>query len=301
MGGLRSCVTIAMVAVAASTAIGWAPPPVVPPMTPSVPGWPAPARILSECAPTAALRADSAQRSVVPRSLVDVHAVGAAVRQVAGDAAAVVFDRATGELVLAEEPDRPFQSASVVKLLIALDVLAAAPPDESTAARLRSMLSTSSDAQASAFWVAGGGGAIVRREVAALGLAATVAPRTDRLWGYTTITARDVLAVYRHIMDRLPMPDRELILSALRAAPRVAADGVDQYFGIPDGLSGLPWAVKQGWSSGQGVVAIHSTGLVGAGDRFIVVLLTEQHAGVGWSNAMRLATDAARVLNPLLA
>ena len=88
---------------------------------------------------------------------------------------------------------------------------------------------------------------------------------------------------------------------ACRAAPRIAADGYDQFFGLPDGLPGLTLAVKQGWSSGHGVVAVHSTGLVGPDGRFVVVLMTEHPARVGWRTAMRLATGTAGLLAPLLA
>jgi len=223
----------------------------------------------------------------------------AGLRGAPGEVAAIVYDRAAGRLLLAEQPDRRFQSASLVKLLIALDVLAAGPVDEPTAGRLRSMLSASDDAVASDLWVAGGRGEIVRRMAAALQLSA-VPPPSESVWGHAGISAGDVLAIYRHILEQLGPADRELILSALRAAPRIAADGYDQYFGLPDGLPGLPSAVKQGWSSGQGVVAVHSTGLVGAGDRFVVVLMTEHPSRVGWRTAMQLATETARLLAPLL-
>jgi len=229
----------------------------------------------------------------------DPEAVAEQVRRAAGEVAAIVFDRAEGRYLLAEQPDRQFQAASLVKLLIALDRLASGQVDDLVAARLRVMLSASDDAQANGLWVAGGGGAIVRRMAASLGLSAT-APEADNLWGYSRISAQDVLTVYRHILERLPEADRDLILSSLRAAPRIAADGFDQYFGIPDGLPGHPLAIKQGWSSGQGVLAVHSTGLVGAGDRYIVVLMTEHRATVGWPAAMALATEAARTLAPLL-
>ena len=262
-------------------------------------------RLTSGPAPTApraaAAKADTAPANIAPPgpAPVDPAPVVAGVRRSPGVVSAIVFDRAAGRYLLAENPDRPFQSASLVKLLIALDVLTSRPADERARARLKLMLSTSDDAVASQFWAAGGGGSIVRRMVAALQLSAAP-PEPDRFWGYTSITAQDMVTIYRHIMDGLAPADRELILSSLRAAPRFAADGYDQYFGVPDGLPGLPWAIKQGWSSGRGVVAVHSTGLVGAEDRYIVVLMTEQPAAVGWRTAMRLTTENVRLLAPLL-
>lgn len=229
----------------------------------------------------------------------DTEAIAADVRRSAEVVSAIVFDRSAGRYLLAEQPDRHYQSASLVKLLIALDVLAGPPVDEPTRARIGSMLSASDDAEASAFWVAGGRGEVVRRMAAALGLSAAP-PVMEGDWGYTMISAQDVLVVYRHIADRLAAEDRELILSALRGTPRMAADGFDQYFGIPDGAPGRPWAIKQGWSSGHGVVSAHSTGLVGTSDRYIVVLMTEHRAAVGFAAAMRAATEATRMLAPLL-
>jgi hypothetical protein len=252
-----------------------------------------------EVRPVDGLPADRAPVDSTPVEIaIDTAAVVAAVRQAPGVVAAIVFDRSAGRYLIAEEPDRPFQSASLVKLLIAVDRLSRQPVDERTRSRLSSMLATSNDAVASQFWAAGGGNSIIRRLDTALHLSA-VPPRPESLWGWTQVSAQDILTVYQYILDGLAPADRELILSALRSAPRIATDGYDQHFGIPDGLPGMPWAIKQGWSEGQGVVAVHSTGLVGAGDRYIVVLMTEHPARVGWRAAMRQATATMRLLAPL--
>jgi len=289
MVGLRNCVGLALAVVAAMATA----------CTPQ--GVPVSERQSTSLAQArCALIRGSPPRSSSTAPQVDAAAIAAGVRRSAEVVSAIVFDRSAERYLLAEQPDRHYQSASLVKLLIALDVLARPPVDEPTRARIGSMLAASDDAEASAFWAAGGGGSIVRRMAAELGLSATP-PAVDGDWGYTMISAQDVLVVYRHIAVRLAVADRELILSALRGTPRTAADGVDQHFGIPDGLPGRPWAIKQGWSSGHGVVSAHSTGLVGTSDRYVVVLMTEHRAAVGFAAAMRAATDATGMLAPLLA
>lgn len=44
--------------------------------------------------------------------------------------------------------------------------------------------------------------------------------------------------MYRYTMDTLPDADRALLYNAMYHASETAADGFDQYFGIPDGLPG---------------------------------------------------------------
>ncbi|MEV1292718.1 hypothetical protein [Pseudonocardia sp. NPDC049635] len=187
-------------------------------------------------------------------------------------------DRWTG--VSLESADRPgFATASVVKLLIALDVLRARdwqPPDPGTASAVTRVLRDSDDRAAAHLWAERGGPDVVTRMVAELNLTGTVAPSEPREWELTRTTGADVVAVYRFVLDRLPEPSRELVLSALREAPRIALDGVDQYFGIPDALPRLPHAIKQGWMVAGGELVLNTTGHVGAHDRFVVVLLTHQ-------------------------
>ncbi|GII62752.1 lipoprotein [Sphaerisporangium krabiense] len=283
-------------------------------------------------------------------------AVGAAgtPRIPAGTAASyVVFDRVTGRTTLAHKPHVRFRSASVVKILIALDYLESrtTPVPRADADLLRRMLRASDDDAATAFWRRGGQGAIIGRMTRRLGLADTGPPPANRpgFWGYTALSAADVVTTYRYLLERAKPKVRDVILGHLRNASRCAADDFDQYFGIP-GAVPRPWAVKQGWSgygsrpavpcsrtrpsagtattggsatadraalapASTGAAAaggprppvnlsrpvLHTTGLVGEGDRLIIAVLTLQPAGAGYrSSATRLTALAKDVYRAAL-
>jgi len=211
---------------------------------------------------------------------------------------AVVFDRLAGAELVALNADRQFRSASLVKLLIAIDALnrGASASERDSLAR---MLSLSDDNLASSFWVKGGRPDIIIRTVALLGLTSTEPPESPGKWGEVRITAHDMLRVYQYVMDQLPPADHTLIVDALAQAPQYAADGYDQHFGIADGLN-LQWAIKQGWGNNSNAMVLHSTGLVGQNWRYVVILLTEHPLGSGWQTCSSSVTAAAGALNGLL-
>jgi len=105
--------------------------------------------------------------------------------------------------------------------------------------------------------------------------------------------------VYQYVMNNLPPEDHTLVVDALAQAPQYAADEFDQYFGIPDGLN-VQWAIKQGWGNNAHAMVLHSTGLVGANWRYVVVLLTEHPLGSGWKTSAASVTAAAGALNGAL-
>ncbi|WP_410605175.1 serine hydrolase [Amycolatopsis sp. lyj-90] len=205
--------------------------------------------------------------------------------------ATVVFDRTSGKQVVDDQGAERFRTASVVKLFIALDVLTH-KPGKGDQAQLYRMLAKSDDAVANTLWTRNGGPAIVTRTAAAAGLKNTSAPADPGRWGDTLSTADDIALVYRHILE-LPKAKRNVILKPLREATRKAADGFDQHFGIPTGFQDRPWAVKQGWASGRGAVDAHTTGLVGEGDRYVVVILSSFAEGTDLGTATATATSAA--------
>lgn len=251
-----------------------------------VPGWTAPAEPTGAQPTGAGSRPGSIDPEAVRRAAVDAEP-----DTVLG---AVVVDRVTGTLPLAIDSDRQFRSASLVKLLIAIDAVER-DADEQDRERLATMLTLSDDMLASAFWMSGGGPDIVRRTSAAIGLTGTEPPDDPGRWGETLLTPADVARVYDHVL-RLPAADRDLIVDALARTPRVAADGFDQHFGIPDGLAS-PWAVKQGWGNNDTTEVLHSTGLAGPQWRYIVVLLTEHPRAARWSDSARAVTSAAAALH----
>ncbi|MER7861561.1 serine hydrolase [Amycolatopsis japonica] len=212
--------------------------------------------------------------------------------------ATVVFDRAAGEQVIEERGSERFRTASVVKLFIALDAVTR-KTSKADEAQLHRMLAKSDDAVANTLWTRNGGPAIVTRTVAAAGLKNTTPPTDAGRWGDTLSTADDIAAVYRRVL-KLPKAKRDVILAPLRQASRTAADGFDQHFGIPTAFGDRPWAVKQGWAAGRGSVDAHTTGLVGEGDRYIVVILSGSAEGTGLDAATAAVTSAARSLAPRL-
>jgi hypothetical protein len=225
-----------------------------------------------------------------------------AVRSVEKRAVVGVFveDRSTGAELLTIEPDRQFRSASLVKLLIAIDALNRDDgPKQSE--RIAQMLALSDDDIASSLWVAGGGGALVTRTAAQLGLTDTEPPPSSRpgRWGDVSLTARDVVRIYDYVLTELPADQRNLMVDSMARAPRTAKDGFDQYFGIPAALGGT-WAIKQGWSDSVNDIVLHSTGLVGADRRYVVVLLTSHPLGVSFKTGALSVTAAAKALSPLL-
>ncbi len=205
----------------------------------------------------------------------------------------VVHDRVTGATMLSVEADRQFRSASLVKLMIAIDVLDRGASDAERE-QLHRMLSASDDDIASAFWVQSGPD-LIPRVVALVGLRSTEAPEQPGQWGQVKLTANDVLRVYRYVMDRMPPKDRALVVDALAYAPEHAADGFDQSFGLPDGLD-EQWAVKQGWGNDDHAMVLHSSGLVGKSWRYVVVLLSEHPLGSGWRTSADSVTAAASEL-----
>ncbi|OXM64788.1 MULTISPECIES: serine hydrolase [Amycolatopsis] len=212
----------------------------------------------------------------------------------------LVYDREKDRILRGAGLDTRYRSASLVKLLIAIDLVQRGHvTPQRPSPRVAKMLSSSDDAIASQLWESGGGPEIVRRTAGSLGLTATEPPSDPGRWGDTLLTAEDVLTIYRAVLA-LPAGERRLILDPLRDTPPVAADGVDQYFGIPDALPGRPWAIKQGWAAGRGGVDAHTSGLVGAGDRYVVVVLSHRPSGTAMETAMREVTQATAAVEGLL-
>ncbi len=246
-------------------------------------------------------------------------------------AAFAVYDRQTGTFTEQRNTTLRFRSASLVKLFIVLDYLWNRGPGYAIPAadrgRLDLMLRSSDDNAASYFWGLAGRGAIVTRMVNRLGLKDTQPPPPEHSgWGSTAVTAGDLVRVYRYLLDSAPAPVRDYVMGNLRQSTRCGTDGFDQSFGIPSAF-GRPWAVKQGWyefaaapkncvnpaaATGSGVVVpaglpvgntpdwygevLHTTGVVGAGDRTIVVVLTLYRHGTPFGTATATLTALTRSL-----
>ncbi|WP_026361591.1 hypothetical protein [Amycolatopsis nigrescens] len=227
-------------------------------------------------------------------------AVEDAVRSVVSgaDVGLAVYDRLAGAPVAGVHGERQFYAASVVKLLIAIDLLRDAgwPSDDATRETLASLLATSDDGVADALWRDGGGRSIVSDIGGLIGLRWTTPPNQPREWEMTRTSAVDVVAVYRYIGQDLPTTARDLIVSSLTGPGDAAADGFDQFFGIPAGFPGAEWGVKQGWMRAAGHLVLHTTGLVGEDGRYLVALLTHQPSATAYERGTDAVTAGAAAL-----
>jgi hypothetical protein len=199
-----------------------------------------------------------------------------------------VFDLRAGEEVFAEQPDEPFPAASVIKLLIALDALESGSAPVGSVSR---MLAASSDDIANRLWRT----SIPRVWAKRIGLTGLRAAPDPHKWGDVLLTAHDVVAVYRYVLDS---PHAGVITSALEGATPRGEDGFDQTFGIPDAAGDHRWGVKQGWACCySGFRALNTTGVVDR--RYVVVVLTRQPASTGYAEAGARVTALVKALLPL--
>lgn len=264
----------------------------------------------------------AAVAAAVPLLAGPTSAQASTAQPVAGTTAGyVVFDRQTGKIVAHRYAHRQFRSASVVKILIAIDYLEKrARVPVADAKLLKIMLRSSDDGAATTFWNKGGKGKIVERMARKLGLTDTAPPPASKpgFWGYVSLSAFDVVRTYRYLLDKADPAVRDVILGHLRRATKCGTDGFDQSFGIARAAA-KPYAVKQGWSgfgdvppvkcsnvsaAGGSITTVafkaaearvpdlgrpvlHTTGLVGKGERYVMALLTAHPAGGSWNASVR--------------
>jgi hypothetical protein len=145
-------------------------------------------------------------------------------------------------------------------------------------------------------------------------------------WGSTTLTANDVVRTYLFLLEKAPPGLRDAIMGNLHQSTPCGTDHYYQNFGIPLAFAGQPWSAKQGWwgfgdnptnvcnppntllpvptkpaikgdspalMSGR---VLHSTGTVGANDRYIVAVLTHFPSATGFKEAFAAITELTRSL-----
>jgi hypothetical protein len=214
-----------------------------------------------------------------------------------------VYDRVTSAMVGSYDPDTPYYTESVVKLLIGLDAL----DHGGDAAMVSEMIERSDDQTADALWGEYGGNSIVATMAAKIGLKNTFPPNDPRFWGDTSTTADDLVRIYQYILNTAPPAERDTVVAALHGSTQLGKDGNDQWFGIPDAVGqATTWGVKQGWGCCEPSWVLNTTGLVGKDDRYIVIVLVSFTSGDGNQVTIPAAhaaeiTAAARALVPDLA
>ncbi|CAM01200.1 serine hydrolase [Saccharopolyspora erythraea] len=227
-----------------------------------------------------------------------VHAVDAwAAGRVDGLMEVAVLDRRTGEFAKGGRADAPVYSASLAKLVVAIDVLDrrhVVPVDDQARAWIRQALGPSDDNAMNALWERFDGPGAVRRVAERLDLTATRPPDDLARWGETIVSAEDVVRVFEHVLTDLPPEDRDFVMAALRDAPDVAAGGFDQHYGLEE----LPSAeVKSAWMCCvRNQTNMHSAGVTDTSRRYVVALLSSQPVSGGYDGAKRRISEATDVL-----
>lgn len=222
----------------------------------------------------------------------DLSAAVARAVEAAGDVGLglAVVDLGTGAAA-GHDADTPFHSASLSKLLVAVDLLTSGEVPSADLDLLARALSLSDDDAMNALWSSHDGMGAIDRVAARAGLTSTRAPEDSSQWGDVEMSARDVAALYRYIATDLPAADRSFVVTALSTASPTAADGFDQAYGL---LSpGVDAYAKQGWMWYlPSDFYLHTSGVVA--DRYAVAALsiqtdvTEQAA----KDRLTAATDA---------
>jgi beta-lactamase family protein len=207
-----------------------------------------------------------------------------------------VLDIRTGRIYSAGDVDAPFGTASVVKVLIAADLLAHHEMTGSTADLAYSMITRSDDDAANALWIRVGGPALEPWIAKHYGISGLGSPNSiPGRWGNTHVTPRGLVRLYAKLRaDPAVWP---WLGRAMHHAARVAKDGTDQFFGLPAAFPGA--AIKQGWASGSADspadAVINTTGYLDH-DRYAVAILTEGRDNNGTTDGRGFnAPEAAAV------
>jgi hypothetical protein len=246
-------------------------------------------------APAVPQQVQETPRPAQPRTSEPAPDLEGAVERAVADAGDVdlglsVLDLETGAQA-GSRADEPFRTASLSKLIVAVDVLSGDVDDEDRD-RLRRALSLSDDEAMNALWDVHDGMGAVERVSELVGLTSTHAPEDSSQWGDVVTSADDLVRLYRYVLTVLPEPERDFVVSALTAAPQTAADGFDQDFGLL--APGLGAYAKQGWMWYYPAdLYLHSAGVVAG--RYVVVLLTV-HSGVDEETAREQVTAVAKSL-----
>lgn len=180
------------------------------------------------------------------------------------------------DLAVSEQGDKPFYSASLSKLILAIDALQQ-PISDDDVKLIDRALSASDDKAMDVLWTRFDGMEAIGRVAAEAGLTGTHAPDDPSQWGEVVITANDMVRLYHYILGS---PQRNAVVGALTEAPATAADGFDQAFGLL-GVTGV--YAKQGWMYYlPSDVYLHSAGVLD--NRYAVAVLTTSPTG-SWTTA----------------
>jgi beta-lactamase class A len=211
---------------------------------------------------------------------------------------AAVLDRKTGELALGAEGTTQFYSASVVKLYTVVAILHRVETGAVTLTAadrnyIQRALVASDDNAMDELWEKFGGAQTVAQTISLVGLKDSKPPADPSQWGETRISARDVTAVYNYVLRSMAPSSRDMIMNPLGHAQDKGADGFDQAFGLIAPPRQPNVAAKQGWMWIGSDFDLHTTGVLGADDRYVVVVLSKNPARSGSGAARTIVNKAA--------
>jgi hypothetical protein len=245
----------------------------------------------------------AAEAPPAPRTGLAQQAVSAAQAAAAPNTqlSVAVFDRVTGETAVGERGSEPYYTASLAKIVVAVDMVDRRREDglkvsAADLGLLQRALSASDDSAMNALWVKFDGQGAAGRVSKRLQLTGTTAPDDPSQWGQMSVPAVDFVRIWRYLLDEMPAVDRQLLVGDMKAAPATARDGFNQAFGLLSPAVREPEGVvaKQGWMccfSKQ--YYLHSAGVLGPDERFVVVLLSRQPRSAGWDAARGQLDDVA--------
>ncbi len=214
----------------------------------------------------------------------------------AGETSAVtVLDNTTGTLTSAGQATKQFNTASVVKVLMATELLVTGQMTGDTADTALQMITRSDDDAADGLYGLSGDDDVVNLVAERYGIADLGSPPGEAgQWGESQVTAKGLAELYAALQrDPVVWP---WLSAAMAGTTTTAADGSDQSFGIPSAAAS--WAVKQGWMVGLGPGATYSsTGYVDGG-RWVVVLLSSGTAEQYGEQMTTTMTSMAKALVP---
>lgn len=229
-----------------------------------------------------------------------VEAGDAAVTRDGVDVGIAVLDRRTGTLATNDAGAALFNSASLSKVLTAVDLLT--DPDESTDTErrlIRAALGPSDDEAMNSLYTRSGGSSGITRVIERLGLQDTTVSDDASQWGEVLLSPRDMTSVLRFVVEGLAPADRDLVLASMTAAPARATDGFDQAFGLLDPARRGPAAAKQGWLCClDDSVDLHSAGFPDPAGRYVVAIFSQQP--FGYPAARQVVDDASAAVRDVL-
>jgi hypothetical protein len=208
-----------------------------------------------------------------------------------------VLDLETGTYTGAGEDTATFASESVVKVLIATELLLTGKMTGDTETTAYEMITQSDDEDADALYGLAGGDDVVTLVAEHYGIADLGSP-PDRAgwWGNTHLTAKGLVQLYAAVaQDDTVGP---WLMNAMAHATEYGSDGTYQFFGLPSATTGA--AVKQGWGAdGDDApnAVFNSTGYVDDG-RYAVAILTDGPSSTYGSAISAVVTAQAKALMP---